>query len=76
VSLVFTQHLGDPEQAHISSLQSAGLLLAEEAARIIDPRHRRIQGKLLNAAGSEVRLHPAPAAPVPDHRRVLVTQTP
>ncbi len=76
VRLVLAQHLGDPEQVHIGLLQGAGPLLAEEAARSIDPRHRRIQRELLDAAGSEVPLHPPPAAPVPDERRVLVAQAP
>ena len=75
VSLVLAQHLGDPEQVDIGLLERAGLLLREETAGLIDPRHGHIQRELFHAAGSEVFLQAAPAAPVPDHRRVLVAQT-
>ena len=75
VRRVLAEHLGDPEQVDVIRLQGARLLLAEETARVVDPRHRRVQGELLDTTGSEVLLHAAPAAPVPDHRRVLVAQT-
>jgi len=39
-----------------------------------DPRRRHVQGELLEATGSEEPLQAVPAAPVPDQRRVLVTQ--
>jgi len=69
------EHLRDAEQVHIGRLERAGLLLAEEAAAgLIDPRHSQIQRELLHAAGSEVLLQAAPAAPVPDHRRALIAQ--
>ena len=75
VDRVILQHLSDPEQIHIGALQGAGPLLAEEPTRVVDPRHRRIQGELLDTTRSEVLLHPPPTAPVPNQRRILVAQT-
>ncbi len=76
VQRVIAQHLSDPEQIDIIRFERARPLLVEEATRLIDPRHRHVQGELLDATGSEEPLHPAPAAPIPDQRRVLVAQTP
>ncbi len=75
VSLVLAQHLGDPEQVDIGLLERSGLLLREEAAGLIDPRHGHLQRELLRPPGGEIPLQAAPRAPVPDHRRFLVAQT-
>ena len=75
VDRVVAQHLRDPEQVDIGGLEGAGLLLGEEAAGLVDPHHRQVPGELLHTNGGEELLQAAPAAPIPDHRRVLVAQT-
>jgi hypothetical protein len=76
VHRVLAQHLSNPEQIDISLLERARPLLGKEAARRVNPRHRHIQGELLDSTCSEEPLQSAPAAPIPDQRRVLVAQTP
>ena len=75
VDRVILQHLSDPEQIHIGGLQGAGLLLDDKPTRVVNPRHRRIQGELLDTTRSEQLLHPSPTAPVPNQCRILVAQT-